>query len=145
MCCAGQPRDAVFRERGIKEPRSRKLELHLNGRMLVNVATKHSYWTDLFYYIFQKDHFLSCLYCDYEHPFTKRERKLVYFTMCATVCMCATVFRPPSSCEDWLDASRPGYKDHHTWGRVDAGWTELCTAGVPPPDANTREWLIIEM
>jgi hypothetical protein len=63
--------------------------------MVVNVAPDYepSYWSDLFYYIFQKDHFLSCLYCDHEHPFTKTERRMVYFTICTSVCMCATMFR----------------------------------------------------
>jgi hypothetical protein len=133
LCCPGKPRAEVFRERGLQELDDKKLELHLNGRMVVNVAPEYktSYWSDLFYYIFQKDHFLSCLYCDKKHPFTKKERWMVYFCMCCAVCMIATVCRPPASCEGWLYPNEPLYGEMHTWGRLDRSWTLLCTAGIP--------------
>jgi hypothetical protein len=138
LCCAGQSRNQVFRERGMKELRSAKLELHLNNKMVVNVApdNKPSYWSDMFYYVFQKDHFLSCLYCDHEHPFTKKERWMVYWTICCSVVMISTACRPPSDCEAWLNPKDPAYPKMHTWGRYDAGWTRFCESGMTPPNAN---------
>ena len=95
------------------------------------MSNPESYWYDLFYYIFQKDHFLSCIYADHEHPFTKRERWMVYFTMCTSAFMAATMFRPPSDCHAWTHPKDPGYADLHTWGRQDpfGGFTSLCESG----------------
>jgi hypothetical protein len=139
LCFPNQPRSQVFRERALKELRSKKLELHLHDHnMVVNVAPDYqpSYWSDLFYYIFQTDYFLACLYCDHEHPFNKTERTKVYFTMISAVFLFATTCRPPTNCEDWIDPTRPGYARMHTWGRSDCGWTFLCENGFTPPDAN---------
>jgi hypothetical protein len=144
ICCHGQERGEVFRERGMAELRSKKLELHLNNKMVVNVAPEYkpSYWSDMFYYVFQKDHFLSCLYCDHEHPFTKKERWMVYFTICCSVVMTATVFRPPTDCHGWLHPHDPLYAQMHTWGRSDMFWTKYCEAGFSPPGMNMMAILL---
>jgi len=42
LCCRGQSRNEVFRERGMAELRSKKLELHLNNKMVVNVPPNTS-------------------------------------------------------------------------------------------------------
>jgi hypothetical protein len=133
LCFAGIDRDDIFRERSKSELRSRKLELHLDGKVVVNEPI--DYWGDTFYYIFQKDHFLSIFYCDHDHAFTKRERLKVYWAMCATAAFCATAFLPPSDCVGYVDPEADDYGEMHTWGRIDCGWTYICNSGMSPPHA----------
>jgi hypothetical protein len=139
ICCYGVAKDDIFREREKHELRNKKLELHLDGKMVVNgpdaPKISSTYWGDALFYIFQKDHFLSIFYCDHEHPFTKRERLKVYWGMVATAAFFSTAFRPPQDCADYVNPKSPGYADMHTWGRIDAEWTEICESGMSPPNA----------
>jgi hypothetical protein len=134
ICFHGIPKDDIFRERAKNELRNKKLELHLDGKVVVNDSPK-TYWGDALFYIFQKDHFLSVFYCDHEHPFTKRERLKVYWCMCSAAAIVATAFRPPQDCAAYTDPEAPGYAEMHTWGRIDAEWTEICNFGMSPPNA----------
>jgi hypothetical protein len=123
------------------ELREHKVELHLDGKMVVNVRpySQPSYWSDLFFMIFNKDHFLSMFYCHHEHPFTKIERIKVYFAMFATAALLSTCFMPPEDCESWINPQAKGeysYDAQHTPGRIDV-WTGICASGMSAPNAKS--------
>jgi hypothetical protein len=111
VCFHGVPDEEIFRERQKAELRERKLELHLDGKVVVNRLPddRPSYWSDLFFYIFQKDHFLSIFFCHREHPFTKWERKKVYFAMVATAALLSTAVLPPEDCVGYVDPTAESY------------------------------------
>jgi hypothetical protein len=137
ICFNGLLHDEIFRDRIKAELREPKLELHLDGKVIVNHLPhdRPSYWSDLFFFIFQKDHFLSIFYCHHEHPFTKRERQKVYFAMAATATLLASAFLPPENCVGYVEPSAEDYEMQHSKGRKDIGWSKICNSGMSPQDA----------
>jgi hypothetical protein len=102
ICFRGVPRQEIFRERAQAELRERKVELHLDGKTAVNALPRDTpgYWPDLFFFIFQTDHFLSMFYSHPEHPFTKHERKKVSAmatTLTTTLTTPSSLSPPPLS------------------------------------------------
>jgi hypothetical protein len=136
ICFRGVDKEDIFRERQTEELRNKKLELHLDGKVVVNGPS--NYWGDTLYYIFQKDHFLSIFYCDSEHPFTKLERLKVYWGMVAAAAIMATAIRPPQDCAGYIDPESEQYPSMHTWGRIDCGWTMVCESDfMSPPNSKS--------
>jgi hypothetical protein len=98
------------------QPRT-KLEKHFGGE----VAIEKSFMEDLFYFLFQKDKVLSMFFCDPNHPFTKTERRKVYFAMAALALVLLTSIKPPTNCEDYLDSNSNTYASQRSRFRFDPG------------------------